>query len=169
MVVSAIVEIPFGSTNKYEYDLAPARIRLDRVLFSAAHYPVNYGFIPETWAEDNDPLDVLMISSTSIFPGVEVDVRVLGALLMEDEHGPDAKVIGVVDRDPRWADVKALRDLGAHRLQEIQHFFREYKTLQGIETTVGAYQPETVAWDLLHQSRARFVAKKRSEQTFPLS
>ena len=168
MVVTAIVEIPLGSANKYEYDPVHGCIRLDRVLFSAAHYPVNYGFIPGTWAQDNDPLDVLIMGSTSIHPGVEVEVRVLGALLMEDEHGPDAKVMGVVDRDPRCAEIRVLQDLGAHRLQEIQHFFREYKTLQGIKTTVGGYHPETVAIDLIHQSRDRFVAKKRREQASPL-
>lgn len=132
MVISAMVEIPLGSTNKYEYDPVQARIRLDRVLFSAAHYPVNYGFIAETWAQDNDPLDVLMMGSTSIHPGVEVEVRVLGALLMEDEHGPDAKVMGVVDRDPRCAEIRVLQDLGAIDCKKFSTFFESIRRCKAL-------------------------------------
>jgi len=161
MVITTIIEIPEGSSNKYEYDVETGRMRLDRVLFSAMHYPVNYGFIPETWAEDNDPLDVLIVGSGAIDPGVQVEVRVLGALLMEDEHGPDAKIIGVVHRDPRFDHIVELGGLGDHRLREIQHFFQEYKTLQGITTQVGSYQGEATAAQLLEQSRERFLARPR--------
>ncbi len=156
MIVKAIIEIPQGSQNKYEYDVATGKIHLDRVLYTSMHYPVNYGFIPKTWAEDNDPLDVLVFGSTPIDPGIEVAVRVIGAFLMEDEHGPDAKIIGVVNVDPRFQHIKQVEDLGNHRLREIRHFFQEYKTLQGIVTTVGDFQDEDAAIELIQRCENRF-------------
>ncbi|MCL4352452.1 MAG: inorganic diphosphatase [Firmicutes bacterium] len=160
MIVQTIIEIPHGSQNKYEYDVTTGKIRLDRVLHAAMHYPVNYGFIPETWAEDNDPLDVLAMASTAIAPGIEVTVRVIGVLWMEDEHGLDAKIIGVVDTDPRFGQIKTMTDIGNHRLREIRHFFQEYKTLQGIVTTVGNFQDQDVAVTLIQQCQQRFLTRK---------
>ncbi len=160
MIVRTIVEIPQGSQNKYEYDVKTGTIRLDRVLSGAMHYPVNYGFIPETWAEDDDPLDVLVFGSTVLWPGIEVAVRVVGALWMEDEHGIDHKVIGVVDSDPRFSHVHRVEDLGPHRLHEMRHFFQEYKTLQHVTTTVGNFQDEAVADNLIRECRMRFAARQ---------
>ena len=159
MIVPTIIEIPQGSQNKYEYDVTTGKIRLDRVLHPAMHYPANYGFIPETWAEDNDPLDVLVVGSTAIAPGIEVTVRVIGALWMADEHGPDAKIVGVVDSDPRFNQTKTMADFGNHRLREIRHFFHEYKTLQGIVTTVGNFQDQDVAVTLIQQRQQRFFTR----------
>jgi inorganic pyrophosphatase len=156
MIVRAIVEIPQGSQNKYEYDVKTGRLRLDRVLYPSMHYPVNYGFLPDTWGEDNDPLDVLIFGSFGIHPGVEVAVRVVGALVMQDEHGPDAKLVGVLDADPRYAQVKALHDLESHRLREIRHFFAEYKRLQGLPVTVGDYQDLAAATQLIVEGRERY-------------
>ncbi len=156
LIVQTVIEIPQGSQNKYEYNQATGLTRLDRVLYAAMHYPVNYGFIPETWTEDDDPLDVLVFGSTAIHPLVEVDVRVIGALLMKDEHGPDAKVVGVVDRDPRYNHISAVDDLGTHRLREVRHFFAKYKNLQGLTTVVGNYQNVNTAVDLITAARQRY-------------
>ncbi len=156
MIVQATIEIPQGSQNKYEFDVKTGSIRLDRVLYSAMHYPVNYGFIPETWGEDDDPLDVLVFGSTAIHPGVVVRVRIVGALLMADEHGPDAKLVGIVDADPRYAHIQVLEDLGAHRLREVRHFFAEYKVLQGLTVTLGNYQDVATAARILDEARQRY-------------
>ena len=154
--MQAIIEIPQGSPNKYEVNPVTGRIRLDRVLYSAIHYPINYGFIPNSWGEDNDPLDVLVLASTSIHPGVEVDVRVLGALLMVDEHGPDAKIVGVADADPRWGHATILEDVGDHRLREIRHFFSTYKELQGLPVTMGDYAGIDTAYQLVGAAFERY-------------
>lgn len=161
MVLKTIVEIPQGSQNKYEYDAAAGRIRLDRVLSTSMHYPANYGFIPETWAEDNDPLDVLIFGSGALFPGVVADVRVLGVLMMTDEHGPDAKIVGVIDTDPRSRHVTSINDLGAHCLKETRHFFEQYKVLQGLSTDVGAYHGTLEAEQLIEAARKRFQRRQQ--------
>lgn len=163
MIITAMIEIPQGSQHKYEYDVATGRIRLDRVLHSSMHYPVNYGFILETWADDQDPLDVLVFGSTAIDPGTELMVRVIGAFLMQDEHGPDAKIVGVADMDPRFRHIKAVHDLGPHRTRELRHFFQKYKTLQGIVTITGNFQDENVAIDLIRRCRERFLARQARE------
>ena len=156
MIVKAIIEIPQGSANKYEVNPVTGQIRLDRVLYSATYYPVNYGFIPASWGEDNDPLDILVLASTSIHPGVEVDVRVIGTLLMTDEHGPDAKIVGVADADPRWGHVTVLDDVGVHRLREIRHFFSTYKELQGLPVTMGDYEGMDTAQRLIGEAFQRY-------------
>ncbi len=156
MIVRTIIEIPQGSQNKYEYDMATGTMRLDRVLHGAMHYPVNYGFIPKTWAEDQDPLDILVFGSTALLPGIEVAVRVVGALWMEDEHGIDHKIVGVVDTDPRFGHVRRAEDLGPHRLHEIRHFFQEYKALQGLLTKVGNFHDASTAENLINECRDRF-------------
>ncbi len=161
MVVRAIIEIPQGSQNKYEVDVRTGAIRLDRVLYGAMHYPANYGFLPETWGKDNDPLDIVVYGSTAIDPGVEVSVRVLGALMMQDEHGPDAKLIGVVDVDPRMSEITTLDGLGRHRLKELRHFFQEYKALQGLPVTLGNYQDVSVAEREWRQSMERWQVRQR--------
>src|SRR5437868_8373185 len=122
-IVDAVVEIPKGCRNKYEYDPATRIIRLDRVLFSSVHYPGDYGFIPGTQAGDGDPLDVLILVEEPTFPGCRVAVRPIGVLLMDDEHGRDEKILGVPVADPRFADVHDLKDLPHHWLMEVENFF----------------------------------------------
>lgn len=158
-IVRTIIEIPQGSQNKYEYDNKTGAIRLDRALYGSMHYPVNYGFIVDTWGEDEDPLDILVFGSTALLPGIEVAARVVGALWMQDEHGIDHKILSVVDTDPRYRQVKRFEDLGPHRLHEIRHFFEQYKTLQGISTHVGNFQDVDVATTLIQDSRKRFCLK----------
>jgi len=159
-VVEAMIEIPEGSQNKYEWDHTTQRLRLDRVLWGSLHYPTNYGFVPETWADDEDPLDILVFSTVPVAPGVHVGVRLIGGFSMQDEHGPDDKLLGVVDQDPRWLEVTRWQDLPAHRLREIRHFFQVYKALQHIETVVGDFYGVDRALRLLEHAQHRFRLKQ---------
>jgi len=133
--IEVIVEIPKGSRNKYEYDHDRHVIRLDRRLFSATVYPADYGFIPDTLAEDGDPLDALVLVEEATFPGCLVRVRPLGVFWMTDEHGPDAKIICVQEGDPTWGGVESLDGLPGHLLDEIRHFFDVYKDLEPGKST----------------------------------
>ena len=129
-----IVEIPKGSRNKYEVDHDTGDIYLDRTLFTATRYPADYGFIPDTLAEDGDPLDAMVLVSEPTFPGCHIRVRPIGLFLMEDQGHPDHKVMAVPVREPVWGDVKSLDDLPPHMLAEIEHFFTVYKTLEEKKT-----------------------------------
>ncbi|MFQ6077157.1 MAG: inorganic diphosphatase [Candidatus Bathyarchaeia archaeon] len=128
--VYVLVEIPKGSQNKYEYDEKLGIITLDRVLHSPLHYPADYGHIPSTLCKDGDPLDALVLVTEPTFPGCVIIVRPVGAIEMEDEEGPDDKILAVPKNDPRFAHVTELKDLPGHLLKEIVHFFEEYKALE---------------------------------------
>ncbi|HEX9016852.1 MAG TPA: inorganic diphosphatase, partial [Chloroflexota bacterium] len=121
--IEVLVEIPQGSRNKYEYDEATGRIRLDRVLYSSVHYPAEYGFVLETRAPDGDPLDALVLAYEPTFPGCVIPARPVGVLRMRDEKGLDDKVLAVPVGDPRFAEVRDLADLQPHGLAEIENFF----------------------------------------------
>jgi inorganic pyrophosphatase len=128
--IEVVIEIPKGSRNKYEFDHERHVMRLDRRLFTATMYPADYGFVPDTLAEDGDPLDVLVLLSEPTFPGCHVLARPLGVFWMQDEKGPDAKIICVVAGDPDYDHVRELGDLSKHLLEEIEHFFNVYKDLE---------------------------------------
>jgi inorganic pyrophosphatase len=125
-----IVEIPKGSRNKYEMDHESGAVWLDRMLFTAMQYPTDYGFFPGTLAEDGDPLDALVLLQEPTFPGCHIMVRAVAVFSMRDEKGPDAKVLCVPARDPRWAEVRDLGDVDEFLLEEIGHFFDAYKHLE---------------------------------------
>lgn len=128
--INAIIEVPRGSHNKYEVDKETGLISLDRANYSNAPYPVDYGFIPQTYWHDEDPFDVAILSSFPIHIGVLVSVRPVAFLGMEDDGDDDSKVIGVPAEDRRWEDVQDLSDLNSHTLKEIRHFFETYKELK---------------------------------------
>jgi inorganic pyrophosphatase len=128
--IEVIVEIPKGSRNKYEIDHETGAVWLDRHLFTAMAYPADYGFVPETLAEDGDPLDALIILGEPTFPGVHVRARPVGVFWMRDEAGPDAKILCVPAGDPRYGHIHDLADVGEHVLAEIGHFFEVYKALE---------------------------------------
>jgi len=158
-----MVEIPKGSRNKYEYDPRLDRIRLDRTLFTATGYPSDYGFVPDTLAEDGDPIDVLIVGPGPVLPGAVVPCRPVGALLMEDEYGRDEKIIAVpVERvRPFDAAVRSQQDLPAAMRDQIVHFFEHYKDLEPgkwvkVERWVGAAE----AAELIRQALARAGAKQ---------
>ena len=130
-LVTALIEIPSGSRNKYELDKQSGLIRLDRVLYSSMHYPGDYGFIPRTLHEDGDPLDILVRINEPTFPGCQIDCRPLGVLKMLDRGEPDDKIIAVPSNDPYYHEYFDIADLSQHYLREVEHFFHIYKDLEG--------------------------------------
>lgn len=153
--VDVFVEIPKGSRAKYELDKETGHIRLDRVLFSSVHYPADYGFVMDTMAGDGDPLDALVVVEEPTFPGCVVPTRPIGTLIMRDDKGPDEKILGVPVGDPRFDEVRELKDLSPHWLREIESFFSTYKTLEGQEVVVTGWRGSRTAWTLIDKSRAR--------------
>jgi inorganic pyrophosphatase len=160
--VLAFIEIPQGSRNKYEYDEPTRTFVLDRVLFSSVHYPTDYGFIPETLAEDGDHLDILVVVYEPTFPGCLIRTRVLGGLDMADEKGPDFKVLAVPVGDPRFSHVQSLSDLGDHWQQEIETFFATYKLLEPKQTEVLGWHGADEAFEVIAECRRRFEHKSRT-------
>ena len=134
--VTAVIEIPRGSRNKYELDKVSGLLRLDRVLYSAVHYPANYGFVPRTFCDDGDPLDVLVFGQEPVQPLTVVDVRAIGVMQMRDDKGVDDKVLGVSIGDPAFSDYRDFRELPRHVIREMVRFFQDYKVLEGKEVVV---------------------------------
>ncbi|HVC33838.1 MAG TPA: inorganic diphosphatase [Chloroflexota bacterium] len=155
--VAVMVEIPRGSRNKYEYDPATGRFRLDRVLFASVHYPTDYGFVPDTLAVDGDPLDALVVVNEPTFPGCIVPARPIGVLAMRDEKGTDDKLLTVPEGDPRFHDIVDVADLSPNWLAEIEYFFTTYKTLERKKTQVTGWHNWEAAERLIQVSRARFL------------
>jgi len=152
-VVDVVVEIPRGSRNKYEYDEATGRFRLNRVLYASVHYPTEYGFIPGTRAPDGDPLDALVLAYEPTFPGCVVPARPVGVLDMRDERGEDRKILAVPTGDPRFQSVRDLSDLQSHWLVEIENFFATYKTLEGTVTEILGWLGAAVADEVIAACR----------------
>lgn len=155
--IEVVIEIPRGSRNKYEFDHDRQIIRLDRRLFSAVNYPADYGFMPDTLAQDGDPLDVLVLVEDPTFPGCYVTARPVAVFWMTDEKGPDAKIICVPSHEPRWHAVSDLEELPDGLTDEIQHFFETYKDLEpGKETSVVGFEGYGAALAEIRASRERF-------------
>lgn len=133
---TSVIEISKGGKNKYELDKETGLLRLDRVLYTATHYPANYGFIPRTLADDGDPLDVLVLCQETIIPMTLVQCKPIGVVEMIDEDSADEKIIAVPFKDPSLSHYDDISQLPAHTLEEIQHFFTVYKSLEGKETVV---------------------------------
>lgn len=156
LAVEVVIEVPRGSRNKYEFDHHRHVMHLDRRLFSATVYPVDYGFIPDTLAEDGDPLDALVLLEDPVFPGCWVSARPVGIFWMEDEKGPDAKIICVPLGDPRWDHVRDLADMPIYLRSEIHHFFDVYKTLEpGKSTSTKGFEDREAALGEIAAARAR--------------
>ena len=153
--VNAVIEIPRGSSNKYEYDQELGVFKLDRVLYSPLHYPFDYGWIAGTMSPDGDPVDVLVIGSHPTFTGCVVACRPLGVLLMHDEKGQDEKVLARVCGDPRFHGVRRLGHVAEHILREIEHFFQVYKTLEEKTVQIGGWQDVEEAHKLITECRIR--------------
>ncbi len=158
-VINAVVEIPKGSHNKYEYDEESGLFKLDRVLYSPMHYPLDYGFIPQTRSEDGDHLDVLIIGSDPTFVGCVVDARPIGILHMIDSGEPDAKILAVQTKNPRFESIKDINDLemyNAHLLKEISHFFKVYKDLQGKEVHIEGWKGRDAAIEEIEKAQKAY-------------
>jgi inorganic pyrophosphatase len=141
----AIVEIPPGGREKYEYDEKLGLFRLDRILYSSVHYPGAYGFVPHTRAGDKDPVDILVVGDFESFTGALIEVRPVGMLLMVDEKGDDEKVLAVPIADPRYGHIQELDDLGPHIRREVEHFFYIYKDLEGGHVETLGWKPRQEA------------------------
>jgi inorganic pyrophosphatase len=149
------VEIPKGSRNKYEYDPELGAIKLDRMLFSAVHYPSDYGYILDTLAKDGDPLDALVLLWEPTFPGCLIEARPLGVFRMWDEKGQDDKVLCVPLGDPMWNHLESLKDVPPQLLREIEHFFTVYKDLEEKKTGVDGWYGLSEALEAIEDARSR--------------
>jgi inorganic pyrophosphatase len=158
--MNVIIEIPRGSQNKYEIDKATGLIALDRVLHTAQAYPFDYGFVPQTLWDDGDALDVVVLTTVPLFPGVLARVRPVAILPMIDGGDKDEKVLAVPCDDPRFADIRDLSDVNKHTLKEISHFFLTYKQLQKKEVTVGEWQGKAEAQAAFARAIEMYTDKK---------
>lgn len=157
-VVNAIVEIPKGRRSKFEVDKDTGLMRLDRYLYSSSHYPGDYGFIPQTLAEDGDNLDILVMVNEPTFSGCLIQTRVVGLFQMTDRGQHDYKVLGVPSSDPLFHEIRELDDVPAHYLREVEHFFATYKQLEGVTTEVRGWESAAVASAEVHASVDRYMA-----------
>ena len=160
-VVNAIVEIPKGRRSKFEMCKQTGLLKLDRYLYSSSHYPGDYGFIPQTLAEDGDPLDILVMVNEATFSGCLIEARVVGLFLMQDKGQNDYKVLGVPHTDPLFAECQGLDDVPPHFLREVEHFFLTYKQLEGIRTETDGWASAQEAIDEVALSVERHRAKQQ--------
>lgn len=144
----AFIEIPKGSKLKYELDKKTGLLKVDRVLFSAVHYPANYGFIPQTYCDDGDPLDVLVLGQEPVVPMCVMHARAIGRMQMQDEKGEDDKIIAVHLDDPAMRHYSHIRELAPHILRELERFFLDYKTLENkrveVQDFAGPYEANRI-------------------------
>src|SRR5947208_12233338 len=150
---NALVEIPMGSSVKYELDKPTGLLQLDRVLYSAVYYPANYGFIPRTHADDGDPLDILVLMQEPVEPLTIVRARAIGGLRMTDDKGGDDKIVAVCIDDPAVAHYTATGELPPHVMRELDRFFRDYKTLEGKHSEVGELYGKDEAFAVMQRAR----------------
>ncbi|MDR0992169.1 MAG: inorganic diphosphatase [Ruminococcus sp.] len=155
----AVIEISKGSKMKYELDKATGVLRLDRVLYTSTHYPANYGFIPRTFAEDGDPLDVLVLCSEPIVPMALVKCKPIGLITMTDRGDPDDKIIAVPQNDPTYKDYTDISQLPAHIFDEMAHFFKVYKELEGKDTVINETKNREAAVEIVEDSINRYIDK----------
>lgn len=153
MLIDMVVEIPKGSRNKYEMDHETGHIHLDRMLFTATRYPADYGFIPETLADDDDPLDALALVTEPTFPGCRIAIKPIGLFVMEGQGKDDHKVLGVPVGDPVWREADGLDDVPAHLLSELEHFFAIYKDLEDKKTAVKGWRDADEARATIERSQ----------------
>ena len=158
-----VIEVSKGSKNKYELDKETGLLRLDRVLFSAVHYPANYGFIPRTFCDDGDPLDALVLGQEAVHPLTIVDSRAVGVMRMRDEKGIDDKIVAVSTRDPAFADYVDHAQLPGHVLREIRRFFQDYKVLENKEVVVEDLLGPADALRIIRDALALYRQLRRGE------
>ena len=157
ITVDVFIEIPKGSRNKYEYDPVKKVVRFDRMIFSSMHYPSDYGFVPETLAQDGDPIDALVLVSEPTFPGCLIEVKPIGLFKMFDEKGPDAKLLCVPVSDPIWNQMEQLEDVNPHLLKEIEHFFQVYKDLEKKKVGIEGWEDKNAAIRSVKEAQKRYA------------
>src|SRR5215210_4346692 len=151
-IVNAVIEIPQGLRAKYEIDKPSGLLKLDRVIYSTFFYPTNYGFIPQTYGDDKDPLDILVISSLSIQPLCLVEAKVIGVMQMVDQGDADDKIIAVANHDPSINYINNIEELPKHFFGELRHFFEEYKTLENKSVKVEEFQDKSTALEIIQDA-----------------
>lgn len=151
-IVNCIIEIPKGSKGKYELDKNSGLLILDRVLFSSVHYPANYGFIPQTYTDDHDPLDILVFCSIDLFPLSIVEAKVIGVMEMIDGNERDEKIVAVARNDMSVNHINELSELPPHTLVELQRFFEDYKKLEHKDVTVEKFMDKETAYNIIYES-----------------
>src|SRR5580700_1621032 len=156
----AVIEIPLGSNVKYELDKPSGLLKVDRIIHSAVFYPANYGFIPQTYAEDNDTLDVLVLCQEPGQPLALIKARDIGLMSMIDSGASDDKIIAVATGDPEFSDYLEARDLPPHRLLVLKRFFQDYKQLEGKQVQVEDIKPAYAALTIIEKSLARYQELK---------
>lgn len=156
----AVIEIPLGSNVKYELDKPSGLLRVDRIIHSAVYYPANYGFIPQTYAEDDDPLDVLVLCQEAVQPLALIKARAIGLMTMLDSGASDDKVIAVATNDPEFSSYIEARDLPPHRLLVLKRFFQDYKQLEGKKVEVEDIRPAYAAIKVIEKSLLRYQQER---------
>ena len=160
-IVNAIIEISQGGHHKYEFDPKLELFKLDRVLYSAVHYPADYGFIPGTLAPDGDPMDILVITGEPTFTGCLIEARPVGLFRMRDEKGDDEKILSVPVADPHHNEIRELSQVRAHFLREVEHFFHIYKELEGKTVETLGWEDREAAFTVIQESIE--AARKKRE------
>jgi len=160
--VKSIIEIPKGSKGKYELDKNTGLLRLDRVLFSSVHYPANYGFIPQTYCDDHDPLDILVICSIDVYPMCIVDAKVIGVMEMIDGEERDDKIIAVAGNDMGVNYINELSELPPHTLVELKRFFEDYKMLEHKNVIVEQFMDKTKAYEIILEAMKLYQENKET-------
>jgi inorganic pyrophosphatase len=159
----AVIEIPRGSTNKYELDKETGLLRLDRVLYSAVYYPADYGFIPRTFCDDGDPLDVLVLGQEPVYPLTIVEARAIGVMRMRDEKGIDDKILAVSVRDPAYADYQDKTQLPGHVVRQVRRFFEDYKVLEHKQVIVEELLGPDAALDIIVDALQMYKQLRRGQ------
>ena len=158
-IVNALIEIPQGSRTKYEIDKKTGLLKLDRVVYSSFHYPINYGFIPQTLGQDNDPLDILVLCSQVIQPLCLVEATVIGNMQMIDSGEEDDKIIAVATNDPSVNHITSIEELPRHFILELRNYFEQYKVLENKQVKIDAFQSKEEAYRIINDSISFYKQK----------
>ncbi len=161
-IFPVVIEVPKGSKIKYELDKDSGMIKVDRILFSSVHYPANYGFIPQTWCDDHDPLDVLVLGQETVVPLCIMKAKPIGVMRMIDQGEGDDKIIAVHADDPEYNHYTSIHDLPPHRIKEIRRFFEDYKILEGKKVVVEDFADRDTAIRVVNESIASYHREKKN-------
>jgi inorganic pyrophosphatase len=158
-IVKAVIEIPENTRVKYELDKSTGLLKMDRVLYASIYYPLNYGLVPQTYFDDGDPLDILVMCSLEIHPLCIVDAKVIGIMHMQDENGIDDKILSVAANDPAFHHINDITDVAAHQMNQLKHFFKGYKTLENKKVEVGNMFGRDKACECINHSMELYKQK----------
>jgi inorganic pyrophosphatase len=162
--INAVIEIPLGSNVKYELDKKSGLLRVDRILYSAVFYPANYGFIPQTLAEDGDPLDVLVLCQEAVEPLTIIEARTVGLMTMVDSGHKDHKIIAVATSDPEFSDYHTISEIPTHRLTMLRRFFQDYKKLEGKAVEVDEILAPKDAYPVIQNALKQYKLQKKKKR-----